>query len=178
MIDSSNTTAELLSSNEDIELLFDIITPCNVINAKEIQSLINHPYQNVMDLMGALQSGDVLQAVCIATNQKQKKILKSNCNEFLCFLKYVTEEVKLITNLLNSLSVDTFDEDSMMLQASGIEKLNRYNEIMVYYNIDKNPTAWKAIGELPFATIFTKLSIDKDMNEIQKNYNKMISQKK
>lgn len=178
MINSSNTTAELLSSNEDIELLFDIITPCNVINQKEIQSLINHPYQNVMDLIEALQSGNVLQAVCIASNIKEKKILKTNCNEFLCFLKYITEEVKIITNLLNSLSVDSFDEDSMMLQASGIEKLNKYNEIMVYYNIDKNPTTWDSIGKMPFSTIFTKLSIDKDMAEIQKNYHKLISQKK
>jgi hypothetical protein len=75
------------------------------------------------------------------------------------------------------LSVDSFDEESMMLNASGIERLNKYNEIMIYYNIDKNPTMWDSIGKMPFATIFTKLSIDKDISEIQKNYNQMLKQK-
>jgi hypothetical protein len=48
---------------------------------------------------------------------------------------------------------------------------------MIYYNIDKNPTAWDSIGKMSFSTIFTKLSIDKDISEIQKNYNQMIKRK-
>jgi hypothetical protein len=130
-----------------------------------------------MDIINLIQSEKILEAVCLATGIKQKKILKSNCNDFLQYVKWLISQTKIINNLFNSLSVDSFDEESMMLNASGVERLNKYNEIMIYYNIDKNPTTWDSIGKMPFATIFTKLSIDKDISEIQKNYNQMLKQK-
>jgi hypothetical protein len=174
MINSQTTTADFLTSNENIDLLFDLIIESNVYNSKQ---LLEHPFQNVMDIINLIQNEKILEAVCLATGLKQKKILKSNCNDFLQYVKWLISQTKIINNLFNSLSVDSFDEDSMMLNASGVERLNKYNEIMIYYNIDKNPTTWDAIGKMPFATIFTKLSIDKDISEIQKNYNQMLKQK-
>ena len=174
MINNQSTTAEFLQSDADIEILFDLLIAENTLNAKD---LIEQPFQNVMDVVSLIGTNEVVKAVQIATGLTQKKILKSKCNDFLQFLKWLIEQTKIINNLFASLSVDSFDEDSMMLQASGVDKLNRYNEIMIYYNIDKNPTTWEAIGKMPFSTIFTKLSIDKDISEIQKNYNQMIKRK-
>jgi hypothetical protein len=174
MINNQTTVKEFLTSDIDIDLLFDLIVSKNVYKSKD---LVLHPFQNVMDIVSHLQTNDVLKAVCIASGIKEKKILKSNCNDFLQYLKWLIEQSKIINNLFSSLSVDSFDEDSMMLQASGVDKLNRYNEIMIYYNIDKNPTAWDSIGKMIFSTIFTKLSIDKDISEIQKNYNQMVKRK-
>ena len=174
MINAKTTTAEFLNSNENIDLLFDLIIESNIYNSKE---LLQQPFQNVMDIINLIQSEKILEAVCLSSEIKQKKILKSNCNDFLQYLKWLISQTKFITNLFSSLSVDSFDEDAMLLQASGVEKLNKYNEIMIYYNIDKNPTTWDSIGKIPFATIFTKLSIDKDISEIQKNYNQMLKQK-
>jgi hypothetical protein len=174
MINAQTTTAEFLNSNENIDLLFDLIIEKNVYNSKE---LLQQPFQNVMDIINLIQSENILEAVCLSSGIKQKKILKSNCNDFLQYLKWLISQTKFINNLFSSLSVDSFDEDSMLLQASGVDKLNRYNEIMIFYNIDKNPTTWDSIGKMPFATIFTKLSIDKDISEIQKNYNQLVKQK-
>ena len=174
MINNQSTTAEFLQSDADIEILFDLLISENTFNAKD---LIQQPFQNVMDVVSLIGSNEVVKAVQIATGLTQKKILKSKCNDFLQFLKWLIEQTKIINNLFASLSVDSFDEDSMMLQASGVDKLNRYNEIMIYYNIDKNPTTWEGIGKMPFSTIFTKLSIDKDISEIQKNYNQMVKRK-
>ena len=174
MINSQTTTADFLNSNENIDLLFDLIIESNTFKSKE---LLEQPFQNVMDIVNLLQTNDILKAVCIASGIKEKKILKSNCNDFLQYVKWLISQTKIINNLFNSLSVDSFDEESMMLNASGVERLNKYNEIMIYYNIDKNPTTWDSIGKMPFATIFTKLSIDKDISEIQKNYNQMLKQK-
>ncbi len=174
MINNKTTVAELLKANESLDLLFEIITPFNTYKAKE---LISQPFQRVMNIINLLQEGDVLKAVCIASKNKKKTLLKLNSNDFLHFLKWLIEQSKIINNLFNSLSIDDFDEDSMMLQASGVERLNKYNEIMIYYNIDKNPTAWDSIGKMPFSTIFTKLSIDKDTSQIQKNYNNLIKSK-
>jgi hypothetical protein len=174
MINAQTTTADFLNSNENIDLLFDLISESNVYNSKE---LLEHPFQNVMDIINLIQSEKILDAVCLSSGIEEQQVLKSNCNDFLQYLKWLISQTKFINNLFSSLSVDTFDEDAMMLQASGVEKLNRYNEIMIYYNIDKNPTTWDSIGKIPFATIFTKLSIDKDISEIQKNYNQMLKQK-
>jgi hypothetical protein len=175
MINAQTTTADFLNSNENIDLLFDLIIESNVYNSKE---LLEQPFQNVMDIINLIQNEKILDAVCLSSGIKQKKILKSNCNDFLQYLKWLISQTKFITNLFSSLSVDSFDEDAMLLQASGVEKLNRYNEIMIYYNIDKRPSTWKREGKVPFATVFTKLSIDKDISEIQKNYNQMLKQRK
>jgi hypothetical protein len=174
MINNKTTVAELLKANETLDLLFELITPANTYKAKE---LISQPFQNVMNIIKLLQEGEVLKAVSIASKNKKKTLLKLNSNDFLQFLKWLIEQSKIINNLFNSLSIDDFDEDSMMLQASGVERLNKYNEIMIYYNIEKNPTAWDSIGKMPFSTIFTKLSIDKDTSQIQKNYNNLIKSK-
>ena len=174
MINNQTTTSEFLQSDIDIEILFDLLVAENTFKAKD---LIQQPFQNVMDIVVLVGSNEVVKAVQVATGLKQNKILKSKCNDFLQFLKWLIEQTKTINNLFASLSVDSFDEDSMMLQASGVDKLNRYNEIMIYYNIDKNPTNWESIGKMPFSTIFTKLSIDKDISEIQKNYNQMVKRK-
>jgi hypothetical protein len=174
MINNQTTTAEFLTSDADIEMLFDLLIAENTFNSKD---LISQPFQNVMDILAVSQTNDILKAVLIATGFKEKKLLKTNCNDFLQYFKWLIEQTKLISNLMASLATDDFDEDSMLLQASGVEKLNRYNEIMIYYNIDKNPTTWEAIGKITFATIFTKLSIDKDISEIQKSYNQLVKQK-
>jgi hypothetical protein len=174
MINSQTTTVDFLNSNENIDLLFDLIIENNTFKSKD---LLEQPFQNVMDIINLIQSEKVLEAVCLATGLKQKKILKSNCNDFLQYVKWLISQTKIINNLFNSLSVDSFDKESMMLNASGVERLNKYNEIMIYYNIDKRPSTWKREGKMPFATVFTKLSIDKDISEIQKNYNQMLKQK-
>jgi hypothetical protein len=175
MINNETTVKEFLKSDIDIEMLFDLIISENVYKSKD---LVLQPFQNVMDIVSHLQTNDVLKAVCIASGIKEKKILKSNCNDFLQYLKWLIDQSKIINNLFNSLSVDSFDEDAMLLQSAGVERLNRYNEIMIYYNIDSNPTEWEAIGLMPFSTIFTKLSIDKDCSIIQKNYQNLIKNKK
>jgi hypothetical protein len=174
MINAQTTTADFLNSNENIDMLFDLISESNVYNSKE---LLEQPFQNVMDIINLIQSEKILDAVCLSSGIEQEQILKSNCNDFLQYLKWLIAQTKFINNLFSSLSVDSFDEDSMLLQASGVDKLNRYNEIMIYYNIDKNPTTWDSIGKIPFATVFTKLSIDKDISEIQKSYNQLVKQK-
>ncbi len=174
MITNKTTVSEFLQSDADIEILFDLLIAENTFNSKD---LISQPFQNVMDIVASLNSNDVVNAVVMASGIKRKKLLKSNSNDFLQYLKWLIEQSKIINNLFSSLSVDSFDEDSMMLQASGVDKLNRYNEIMIYYNIDKNPTTWDSIGKMSFSTIFTKLSIDKDISEIQKNYNQMVKRK-
>ena len=79
---------------------------------------------------------------------------------------------------MQSLNNDSFDEDALMLQASGIETLNKYGEVMIYYNISQNPSEWNSIGSQPFSYIFTKLSIDKDLAKINKNYSNLLKQKK
>jgi hypothetical protein len=175
MINNQTTTAEFLKSNADIEILFDLLIAENTFNSKE---LLMQPFQNVMDILNVLQTNDIFKAVLIATGFKDKKLLKTNCNDFLQYLKWLIEQTKFINNLMTSLATDDFDEDSMMLQSSGVEKLNKYNEIMIYYNIDKNPTTWESIGLMPFSTIFTKLSIDKDTVQIQKNYHNLLKNKK
>jgi hypothetical protein len=174
MINAKTKTSDFLTSNENVDLLFDLIIESNIYNSKE---LLAQPFQNVMDIINLIQSEKILDAVCLASGIKKKKILKTDCNDFLQYLKWLISQSKIITNLFSSLSVDSFDEDAMLLQAAGVETLNKYNEIMIYYNIDKNPTTWDSIGRIPFATIFTKLSIDKDISEIQKNFNQMLKQK-
>lgn len=174
MINNKTTVAELLQANESLDILFELITPANTYSANE---LISQPFQRVMNIVNLLQEGNILKAVSLASRNKKEILLKMNSNDFLRFLKWLIEQSKIINNLFSSLSVDEFDEDSMMLQASGVDALNKYNEIMIYYNIDKNPTTWNTIGKMPFSTIFTKLSIDKDTARIQKNYNNLIKSK-
>jgi hypothetical protein len=175
MINNQTTTAEFLTSDSDIEILFDLIISENVYKSKD---LVLQPFQNVMDIVSHLQTNDILKAVCIASGIKEKKILKSNCNDFLQYLKWLIDQSKIINNLFNSLSVDSFDEDAMLLQSAGVERLNRYNEIAIYYNITTDPTKWESLGKVPFSTMFTKLSIDKDTAQIQKNYQNLLKNKK
>jgi len=174
MINAQTITADFLKTNENIDELFEFIIPYNIFKSKE---LIEQPFQNVMDIIKLLQAGDLLKAVCLSSGLIEYEILKTSCNDFMQHVKWLVEQTKLINNLMQSLSVDDFDEDSIMLQSAGVESLNKYEEIMIYYNIDKNPTTWEKLGKVPFSIMFTKLSIDKDTAKIQKNYHNLLKNK-
>ena len=176
-ITKNTPVAELLSSDVDIGTLLDLLPVRNELFGQKLNNLINTPYQKVMTIINLVKDKELIKAFEILTGKTEQEILSLNCQDFLCASKWLNKEIEQIYNLLNSLSNDQ-DEDSFLLQASGIDKLDKYGEIIVYYNIDKNPTKWEEIGNLPFSTIFTKLSIDRDMSIIEKNYQRNLRNKK
>lgn len=177
MITGTSTVAEFLYSQVDYSDFFDVITESNELSNAKTKNFIQLEFQLVMDILNGLNSESIISLVSKLTNLDEQELLKLNASDFLSYLKFIKNQCDIISQLFISLQKDNFDNDDAMLQSAGIEKLNKYNEIMIYYNIDKNPTTWEAIGKQPFSVILVKLSIDKDIGEINKSYSELLKQK-
>jgi hypothetical protein len=177
MITGNSTVAELFQNQIDFLEFFDLIIESNKFKKKSTKDFIRLSYQTVMDVLEFMKTGEIVKVIASLTKYNETEILNANASEFLSYLKFIKNQTELINKLLSSLAKEEFDSDDMLLQSAGVDKLDKYNEIMVYYSIDKNPTTWNAIGKEPFSKIFTKLLIDKDMNTINKNYTQLLKQK-
>ncbi len=176
-ITKNTSVNDLLSAEVDISTLLELLPVRNDFLGQKIDALTKHPYQNVMTIINLVKDNELIKAFEMLTGKNERIILNSNCQDFLCLSKWLNQQIEQIIGLLNSLSDDP-DEEAVMLQASGVDKLEKYGEVLTYYNITTDPTKWEAIGQMPFSTIFAKLSIDKDMNSIQKNYANLMRKKK
>ena len=171
-ISKESSTRELLSSKEDLSLLIEFIKPSNLFLGVEYENITKNSFQEVCDILRLYQVGQLIEVIEILTTKKNIEILDSNSQEFIKFVKWIGEQVKMVLSLYKNVEVSEFDEDDIAFQNAGADKLNRYQETVIFYSINKDPSKWPKIASVKFETMFTKLLIDKDYNAINKAYMK------
>lgn len=168
------TIAQLL--NEDTDTLKAVIKyskPSNRFAGAEVPDITLWRFCDVMDISGTdiLTAG--IKSLTMHTKWKEPDIYEKDAVQFASYLNWLKAECDKIDKLMGQLNKEP-DAD---LVNSGIDKMDKYGVMAIYYGISKDPTDWDRISEIPFHIMYTKLMMDKDTSEIQENYNKMMIEK-
>lgn len=176
-LNKNSTVRELLASNEDLSLLLELTKSSNIIFETEWPNLTKLPFQNVHDILSAMEEGNLIEAIEIITGKNNQEIMNVESGIFIKFGKWIADQCKTILALYGKIGEkEGFSKEDVAYQNAGSEKLNRYKEKMIYYSIDKNPAQWPEMEKIPFEVMFTKLLIDKDLSSINKKFTELMSQ--
>ena len=147
--------------------------PSNRVLGRDIPDITQWRFCDVMDISGAdiLQAG--IRSLSMHTGRKEESILSSDAVGFVSYLSWLRSECEKVDKLMEHLN----KEPDMDLASSGIDKMDKYGVVAIYYAISKDPTDWDRISEVPFHVMYTKLMMDKDTSEIQESYNRVIMER-
>lgn len=171
-------TVDFLNSvDEDtLKVLIKSSKPSNSLLGIDLPDITGWRFCDVMELTDM----SVLDAAVKALNFHSKEpileervIAETYAKDFVSFLKHIEDECAKVSLLMSQLD----KEPDPNLKEAGIDSMNRFGLMGIYYAISKNPLEWSALSELPFHIIFIKMMMDKTSNEIQENYNKIMNEK-
>lgn len=147
--------------------------PINVFGEHTVPDMTSWRFCDVMDIVGM----DMLQAAVKSlkwhTGIEEDDLLNQSASEFASYMKWLQVEAEKIGKLMEQLKKEP-DPDMVN---SGIDKMDRYGVAAIYYGINRDPSQWDRISEVPFHMMYAKLMMDKDSAEIQENYNRLMMQK-
>lgn len=145
----------------------------NMFNGKELPDILNWKFCDV-ERLGKLNIVECLNtALKEYAGINESDISMGKASEYISLLRHVKNEFEKVSKLFDQLEREP---DADMIN-SGIDKMNNFGVLGIYYAIDKNPTKWDEISETPFGLMYSKLMMDKVSGDIQENYNKIQSDK-
>lgn len=141
----------------------------NSLNGIEAKQMIAYSYKLVkIDLPELIEQNDYENVV-----YKLLKIKDYNGGDVLNFILWVVDELEKI----NKMEADYLSsEPEIELIQAGINNLNNYGKIGMLYSLSSNILEWKKILNMPYCEIFDLLLYQKEKAQIEKNYNKIITE--
>lgn len=141
--------------------LVKTVRPKNTLLGKESKGINAWPFGIVMNCMGI----DIITAANNLIEKEfdisQEDILEAPATEYVSFLSFVRNQLESVSKLMKTLE----SEDPS--NAKDVEELSKFGVIGIYYSIDPNPLSWDALANLPFVTMFMKMSLDNTVNKIK-----------
>ena len=114
------------------------------------------------------QNEGVFQIIKMITGLEEKEVLGLTILEFYGIISNIKQELTEINNLeLNELQDDSFDFNLEAVNAN--KRMARFGVLNTINVLAKEDVLkWSEIENLPYLTIFTKLLMDKEKNNIQR----------
>lgn len=159
---------------DTFKVMIESVRPTNEIMGTTIPDIMTWRFCDVMDLTEK-NLYEVSMAVIKMFNDKadDQSILNSPANTFLSYMRFLQKQFEKVSLLMSQLKRDP---DENMIEA-GMDKMDRFGVLGIYYGISKNPLDWDAISEIRFSLMYTKLLMDKETAEIQERYSKAVQRK-
>ncbi|MNK74005.1 hypothetical protein D3C87_935100 [compost metagenome] len=155
---------------EELKVLVEFVKPSNMFGGIEVPEVEQWRFCDVMEFRNMELIDAVFGIIGKHTAMMGEEILQEPANEFMSFLKFVDMQFKKAVAYLDMLKTEP-DADKI---AAGIEELDKFGEYNIYRSIDPNPLNWDAISEITFDKMFTKLLMEKDYAQVQKNLDKIM----
>jgi hypothetical protein len=114
------------------------------------------------------QNEGVFQIIKMITGLEEKEVLGLTILEFYGIISYIKQELTEINNLeLNELQDDSFDFNLEAVNAN--KRMSRFGVLNIINVLAKEDVLrWSEIEKLPYLTVFTKLLMVKEKNNIQR----------
>ena len=158
---------------DTFSVLLEHAKPVNTFKGKSLPDIIKWKFCDVMEF-GQL---DAIECCNRALNKyaglNESMLLMGKASEYISLLRHVKNEFDKVSKLMKQLEREP---DGDMINA-GVDKMNTFGVLGVYYAIDKNPTKWDEISETPFIMMYSKLMMDKISGEIQEEYSRIQADK-
>lgn len=154
----------------EFNVLLAHVKPRDTYLGKKLPDITTWRYCDVMDLVS---DGTMMGMVTKATGLSETEILAGQSTDFIPFVKHIKNEAERIAQLEARLATEPTDD----MTNAGIEQLNAFGVMTVYYAISPDPRDWDEISELPYHKIWTRMMLDKVNGDIQRNLEKIHRQR-
>lgn len=151
------------------KVILEYAKPGNVFGDVTVPDLLSWRFCDVMDMSGKDILTGTIDVIKHYGGLDDGQIQEGSAKEFASLSKFVKLEMEKAGKLMEQLRSEP---DADMVNA-GIDKLDRFGVVSIYYGISKNPLDWDGISETPFGKMYTKLMLDKVSADIQQNYAKI-----
>lgn len=141
-----------------------------------IPSILEMKFGEVTQIRNSFSSGNIegiIESVMILTKLKRIEILNFTIVTFYGIISSIKRDLERISNMeFNELSSDEDDINLEIVRAG--ERMSRYGVLNVFDNLSGGDiTKWKEIEQIPFMSVFTKLSLDNTKSAIQKEISEL-----
>lgn len=158
--------------SKQFKVILNAIEPCDKIMGYTMPEITKMPYGQVMGFVEDCQEYTPFEMVKEFLKMQEYrvsdvKLLKLPANEFMRFLKHLTNEVNRVIAMLAELR----SEPKAKLINAGIDKLNPFGVANIYYSLDRNPSKWKEFAAIPFYEMYVMQLMDKINAEINEKLN-------
>ena len=158
--------------------LFDVLLnnskPSATLCGYIVPDVTRWRFCDVMEMSGAMTPIEVVSKVLnFHFKVSEDEIMETRDRDFISFLKHIKTEMDKVAKMQEALKSEP-DND---LVEAGIDLLNPFGELTIYYAISKDPREWDAISEVSFAKMYNKLMMDKINGDVQKKYNQIVSER-
>ncbi|WP_257657711.1 hypothetical protein [Parapedobacter lycopersici] len=154
----------------EFNVLLKHVRPSDSYGGIKVPEITTWRYCDVIDFVS---DGTVSGIAAKVLKCTEEELMEMPGKGFLSLLKHLKNEADKIGKLEDQLKSDP-DPD---LMSAGIEKLNPFGVMTVYYSISSDPRDWDEISELPYNKLWTRLMIDKINKEVQKEYDRIMQWK-
>ena len=109
------------------------------------------------------------------TKYGAKKLQGLSVFKFFAFFRYMVEQVERINKIENVLLSHTPGDDEV---AAGLDRFNKFSSILQLDSLANGSLLdYSKIRALPYEDCLTKLALDKERNDYQKDYQNIMSRK-
>ncbi|MEW5675554.1 hypothetical protein ABGT15_04515 [Flavobacterium enshiense] len=110
----------------------------------------------------------VIESVKLVSGLSEREILELRITQFYGIINFMKEDLIQLANMeINELSDDSFDMNLESVNAKG--RMARFGVLNTIDSLAKEDILrWEEIEKLPYMTVFTKLLMDKEKNDIQR----------
>lgn len=169
---------------EVLKVLIEHSKPSDKIGGVQIKPITQWRFCDVMDMSDKGNDEMLLfilkryafkmvEGEKIPVEMSENDLIDSTAGEFVALIKHIQSEFKKVSILMEQLKQNPNTD----LQNAGINKMDAFGVMGIYYSIDKDPCKWDAISEQPFGIIYTRLMIDKVQGEIHEAQVKQMQEK-
>lgn len=156
------------------KVMLDSVRPTNKVLGLTIPDVMTWKFCDVMDLADkSLYEVSLAVIRLFDKGITEAEVMESPAKEFISYMRFLKQQFEKVALLMEQLKREP-NED--MVEA-GMDKMDRFGVLGIYYGISKNPVDWDAISETRFNLMYTKLLMDKETAEIQERYSKSVQRK-
>ncbi len=162
---------------EEYHNVLKYLNPKPVLKGNRAKKIQSFSYGEVRAIIGTVQSPNfesIIEMLCKVFNLKKRQVYRISVVDFYHAFNWIKQEIKVI---LKKEQVLNSKPNGKLIQA-GIKKLNVFGElntlIALGKQFGKSPTE---VQQWSYRLVFSILYHEKTVNEIDKNYNNLISNK-
>ncbi|MGQ2984866.1 hypothetical protein [Flavobacterium sp.] len=151
------------------EILDPIHKSLGIVKVTPVRSL---KFGEVFILRNLLTEGSgqsLIEAVGIVTKLPKETVLQFTIIPFYSIVNGIFTQLIEVDNMMQN-ELESEDEDIEMIEAQASERMSRFGIVNTIDNLAGGDILkWKAIQELPFMEVFTKLVMDKTKGDIMQD---------
>lgn len=148
-----------------------------MLQIKAVRELSFADVTNIRNYFNQAEIKGIIESIKLVTDLSEKQILDFTITQVYGIINYIKEDLIQLSNMeINELTDDNFDIHLESINANG--RMAKFGILNTIDSLAKDDVLkWSEIEKLPYMVVFTKLLMDKEKNNIQRELNEIQKKK-